>query len=269
MKQFPNFLTLLNLVFGCIAIILILQTGETIVQLDPSGISQVFLPEKIWWGALFIFAAAAVDFLDGFIAKVLKASSELGRQLDSLSDVVSFGVAPGMILYQLLRISYAKQQNGLDVSFMALLPAFVFTCAVAWRLAKFNISDDQTNIFKGVPSPAAALVVASFPLIILYEYYGVQFYLINRWVLYVSVLLLSFLMLTNRSFISFKFQDFSIGNNLFRYILIAVSLICIIIFKWLAVPLIFTLYILLSFFLIKNDSSAVFKQEREITDVTV
>src|SRR5579875_411411 len=120
MKNIPNFFTLLNFIFGCIAIVLILQTGETIVQLDETGAAQVFLPEKIWWGALFIFAAAIIDFLDGLVARLMKAASEMGRQLDSLSDVVSFGVAPGMILYQLLRIGFAQNENGLDVPFIAL-----------------------------------------------------------------------------------------------------------------------------------------------------
>src|SRR5688572_30425316 len=108
MKQIPNLFTLLNLIFGCIAIVLILQTGESIVYMDQSGATQVNLPEKIWMGALFIFAAAIVDFLDGFLARAMNAGSKMGAQLDSLSDVVSFGVAPGMILYQLLRISYAR-----------------------------------------------------------------------------------------------------------------------------------------------------------------
>src|SRR5919112_3899982 len=165
MKSIPNFFTLLNLIFGCIAIVFILQTGESIIVLENTGATEVYMPEKIWWGALFIFGAAIVDFLDGFLARALKASSEMGKQLDSLSDVVSFGVAPGMILYQLLRIGYAQNENGLDVSLWALLPAFLFSGAVAWRLAKFNLSTNQTNSFQGVPSPAAGLLIASFPLI--------------------------------------------------------------------------------------------------------
>ena len=112
MKQIPNLFTLLNLIFGCIAIVLILQTGESIVVMDQTGATQVTLPEKIWMGSLFIFAAAIVDFLDGFLARAMKATSKMGAQLDSLSDIVSFGVAPGMILYQLLRISFAQQENG-------------------------------------------------------------------------------------------------------------------------------------------------------------
>ncbi len=78
MKQLPNFFTLLNLIFGCISIVLILQTGETIVVMDDGGGTQVTLPEKIWWGALFIFAAAVVDFFDGFLARLLKANSVMG-----------------------------------------------------------------------------------------------------------------------------------------------------------------------------------------------
>src|SRR2546423_15575656 len=125
MKQIPNLFTLLNLVFGCIAIVFILQTGETIVLMGDEGFSQVNLPEKITWGSYFIFAAAAVDFLDGFIARLFRSVSLMGKQLDSLADVVSFGVAPSLILYQLLRISYAQQENGLDINIIWLLPAFL------------------------------------------------------------------------------------------------------------------------------------------------
>jgi CDP-diacylglycerol--serine O-phosphatidyltransferase len=244
----PNLFTLLNLIFGCIAMVLILQTGETIVVMDDGGATQVTLPEKIWWGSLFIFAAAVVDFLDGFLAKMLKATSEMGKQLDSLSDIVSFGVAPGMILYQLLRISYAQEENGLDVSIIGLLPAFIFTCAVAWRLAKFNLTENQKFSFEGVPSPAAGLVIASFPLIILYQYFDIQTLFINRWFLYAVILLLSYLMLSRQTFLAMKFVDFSFKNNLFRYILLSIALIAVVSMQWLSVPIIFIFYILFSFF---------------------
>jgi CDP-diacylglycerol--serine O-phosphatidyltransferase len=248
MKQIPNLFTLFNLIFGCIAIVCILQTGETIVQLDSGGATQIFLPEKLWWGALFIFAAAVVDFLDGFLARMLKASSEMGKELDSLSDVVSFGVAPGMILYQLLRLGYAQDENGLDVSFWALLPAFLFTGAVAWRLATFNLSTNQTSSFQGVPSPAAGLVVASFPLIIFYQYFGIQSLFINPWFLYGVILFLSYLMLSPRTFMAIKFTDFSFKNNLLKYILLSLALVCIAALQWLAVPIIFILYLIFSIF---------------------
>ncbi|MFN2458001.1 MAG: phosphatidylcholine/phosphatidylserine synthase [Chitinophagaceae bacterium] len=250
----PNFFTLLNLIFGCIAIVLILQTNETIVMLQDGGASQVVLPERIWWGALLIFGAGIIDFADGFLARLLNASTGMGRQLDSLSDIVSFGVAPGMILYQLLRIGYAQHENGLDISVVALLPAFIYTGAVAWRLAKFNLSTDQDTNFKGVPSPAAALFVASFPLIILYQYFNLQTLFINPWVLYMIIILLVFLMLSNWSFMAIKFKNYSFKNNALKYILIFAAIVFVVILKWLAVPAIFLLYLMVSFFSKETDS---------------
>jgi CDP-diacylglycerol---serine O-phosphatidyltransferase len=252
MKQIPNLFTLLNLVFGCLAIICILQTGESIVILDPqTGASSVNLPEKIWLGSLFIFAAAVVDFLDGFLARAMKAQSKMGEQLDSLSDMVSFGVAPGMILYQLLRISYAQQENGLNVSMIALLPAFIFTAAAAWRLAKFNISTTQTSVFLGVPTPAAGLLIASFPLIIWYGYFGMQALFINKWFLYAVIIVVSWLMVSNLPLMALKFKGFGLKNNVAKYTLIGLSLLVAIILAalnsiWLAWPVIFVIYILVS-----------------------
>ena len=267
MKQIPNLFTLLNLIFGCIAIVFILQTGENIVQLDDTGASQVFLPEKIWMGSLFIFGAAIIDFLDGFLARLLRSNSEMGKQLDSLSDVVSFGVAPSMILYQLLRISFAQEEGGLDVSVWVLFPAFIFAAAACWRLAKFNISTNQINSFRGVPSPAAALVVASLPLIIFYQYLGVQALLINKWILYFIILLLSFLMVGNASLMAMKFKDFSVKNNLLKYVLILLSVVCILFLKWLAVPVIFILYLAVSFF--SKDEVVTTNKSQQRTDLTV
>lgn len=268
MKQIPNLFTLLNLVFGCLAIVCILQTGETIVVLEEGGASQVTLPEKIWWGALFIFAAAGVDFLDGFLARLLKAHSGMGAQLDSLSDMVSFGVAPGMILYQLLRISYAQDVGGLDVSMAALLPAFLFTVAVAWRLAKFNLSTNQQHAFEGVPSPAAALVVAAFPLIIFYQYFNIQTLFINRWILYAVIAILSFLMVSTLPFMAVKFTDFSLKNNVFKYVLIVISILLAIVLQWLAVPVIFFCYVAFSLFT-KQAELSVAHPQKETMDITV
>ena len=258
MKQIPNLFTLLNLFFGCIAIVFILQTGQSIVVLnEQTGTYDPFFPEKMGWGALFIFFAAAVDFLDGFMARMLKAATDKGKQLDSLSDVVSFGVAPGMILYQLLRLGFARNEDGLDVSFAYLLPAFIFSCAVAWRLAKFNVSTNQSDSFIGVPSPAAGLVVASFPLIIWYAgqnpdswkaHLNVPQYLINVWLLYITIALLSFLMVCNRTFIAIKFKDYSFRNNVVKYALIAISVVLLVVLQWLAIPVIFVLYLILSAF---------------------
>lgn len=268
MKQIPNIFTLINLIFGCIAIVLILQTGETIVILDQMGASQVTLPEKIWQGSLFIFGAAVIDFLDGFLARMLKANSEKGKQLDSLCDVVSFGVAPGMILYQLLRIGYAQGENGLEVSFVALLPAFIYAAAVAWRLAKFNISTNQSYSFRGVPCPAAGLFVASFPLIIWYQYFGIQHLFINVWILYAVIIILSYLMISNHKFMAMKFTDYSFKNNAVKYILILISVASFVFLKWLAIPVIFILYLVFSQFS-KEPSPIIAETNRETLDVTV
>lgn len=248
MKNIPNLFTLLNLIFGCIAIVFILQTGESIIVMENTGATQVYMPEKIWWGALFIFGAAIIDFLDGFLARLMRANSEMGKQLDSLSDVVSFGVAPGLILYQLLRLGYAQEPNGLNVSILALLPAFIFTASVAWRLAKFNLANNQSYNFKGVPSPAAGLLIASFPLIILYEYFNIQSLFINTWFLYAVILIVSYLMLSNRTFMAIKFTDFSLKNNLPKYILLSLALLLILFLQWFAVPVIFIMYIIISAF---------------------
>lgn len=247
MKQIPNLFTLLNLVFGCLAIVFILQTGESIVYLQQDGLTEVNLPEKITWGALCIFAAAIIDFLDGFVARIFRSTSEMGKQLDSLADLVSFGVAPGLILYQLLRISYAQQENGLDISLAWLLPAFLVPCAAAWRLATFNLDKQQQFSFRGLPTPSAGLLIASLPLIIWFQSeWNIQQYLINKWILYALILLLSYLMISRLPLLSLKMKDFSIRHNLPRYLLAIAGIAAAIFLKWLAVPLIILLYIILS-----------------------
>jgi CDP-diacylglycerol--serine O-phosphatidyltransferase len=124
MKNIPNFFTLLNLVFGCTAIIYILQNGISI-SYTSDGAQFIDLPEKIWMASLFIGLAAVVDFFDGFVARLLKSSSAMGKELDSLADVVSFGVAPGLIIYQFLRMSFVREEDGIDVSIAWLLPALL------------------------------------------------------------------------------------------------------------------------------------------------
>ena len=246
MKQIPNLFTLLNLVFGCIAIVFILQTGQSIVYVERDGFTSWDLPEKIAMGSIFIFAAAVVDFLDGFVARLFKASSEMGKQLDSLADVVSFGVAPGLILYQLLRISFAKETEGLDVSVAALLPAFLIPCAGAWRLAKFNIDSTQQYSFKGVPIPAVGITIASLPLIVHFQQFNLQEILFNKWMLYGIIVLLSWLMVSNIPLMSLKFKDGSLKNNMPKYILLAIAIVAAIVLKWVAIPVVFIVYVIVS-----------------------
>ncbi len=246
MKQIPNIFTLLNLVFGCIAIIFILQNGITI-QYDGQGAQYIDIPEKIAYASLFIGIAALVDFLDGFVARLFNASSEMGKQLDSLADVVSFGVAPSMILYQFLRMSFASEENGIDVSMLWLWPALLVAAAGAYRLARFNIDNSQQYGFKGVPIPAAGLLIASLPLI--YWHSGnaeVISLLTNKWVLYGIIVLVSWLMISKLPLMALKFNDKTLKGNLPKIILLVFSLIAIVLLQWIAVPVIFIGYIILS-----------------------
>jgi len=246
MKQIPNLFTLLNLFFGCIAVIYILQNGIIIVS-DEQGSQLLDIPEKIWLGSLFIALAAVVDFLDGFVARLFNATSNLGKQLDSLADLVSFGVAPGMIVYQFLRLSYASDPNGMDVSLVLLLPALLIPCAAAYRLAKFNLDESQQFGFKGVPTPAAGLLIASFPLIYWYSKNATAVNLLqNKYLWYAIILLISFLMVSNLPLMALKFKNFSVKSNLPKLILLLIAIIAAILLKWLAVPVVFILYIILS-----------------------
>jgi len=247
MKHIPNLFTLINLFFGCIAIIYILQNG-IIVASDESGATQwLQIPEKIWLGSLFIGLAAVVDFLDGFVARLFKATSPLGKQLDSLADLVSFGVAPGLIVYQFLRVSYSGEPNGIEVSVLWLLPALIIPCAAAWRLGKFNLDDSQQYGFKGVPTPAAGILIASFPLIYWYSKSADAVDLMrNKWTWYAIIALISYLMVSSLPLMALKFKNFSVKSNLPKLILLLAAIIAGILLKWLAVPVVFIIYIILS-----------------------
>lgn len=251
MKQIPNIFTLLNLFFGCMAIVAVLQNG-IIIQVTADGQELLDIPEKIWMATLFIGIAAVVDFLDGFVARLFNATSEMGKQLDSLADVVSFGVAPGMIIYQFLRLGFANDPAGVEVGMVWLLPAFILPCAAAWRLARFNLDTSQSYHFKGMPVPAVGILVASLPMIYFYaaEQWLVDL-LLNKWFLYGLVLLLSGLMVSTLPLMAMKFKDYSVKNNLPRYLLVMLAVLALVLLKWLAVPVIILAYVVLSL-LFKN-----------------
>jgi CDP-diacylglycerol---serine O-phosphatidyltransferase len=250
-RGIPNLFTLLNLVFGCLAIVFILQNGITVVT-DNSGVQFLDIPEKIWMASLFIGLAGLVDFLDGFVARLFGSVSEMGKQLDSLADLVSFAVAPGMIIYQFLRLSFAQEEGGMDVSVFWLLPAFLLPCAAAWRLARFNLDATQSFSFKGLPTPAVGLFVASLPLI----YWNVNepwvsSLLLNKWFLYGLIIVLSWLMVSRLPLMGLKFKNFGWKDNWPRYTLVVVSVIAIILLRWIGIPVIMLAYVLLSL-LLKN-----------------
>ncbi|MFL5808177.1 MAG: CDP-diacylglycerol--serine O-phosphatidyltransferase [Flavisolibacter sp.] len=263
MKHIPNIFTLLNLFFGCLAIVAAMQSGLMPMiddsgrpLFDPSGTQYVNLPERIFEASIFIFIAAVIDFLDGFVARLMKSTSDLGKQLDSLADVVSFGVAPAIIIYQFLRLSFAQQEDGLNTSMIWLAPAFILPCAGAYRLGRFNLDTEQSQMFKGLPIPAAGLFVASFPLI----YWNtdqpwVIRVLINEWFWYGMILVLSFLMVSRIPMLSLKMKNFSLRDNMSIYILLIAAIVVAVLLKWLAIPVIFILYILLSVFSHKSSTS--------------
>jgi CDP-diacylglycerol--serine O-phosphatidyltransferase len=176
----------------------------------------------------------------------MKSTSEMGKQLDSLSDVVSFGVAPGLMLYQMLRISYASEPDGLETSAYLMLPAVLVPMAAAWRLARFNLDTTHKNHFEGVPTPAAGLLIASFPLLILYNPYNIQLILTNKWILYFICIIMPWLMISKLPLMNLKFKQFSFKENKPRYLLLIISVVLIIFLGWLSVIGIFITYILLS-----------------------
>ena len=246
LKQIPNIFTLLNLICGCVAIVYTMQNGITI-QYDAEGAQFIDLSKKIWMASLFIALAAIVDFLDGFVARLFNASSEMGKQLDSLADLVSFGVAPSMILYQFLRMSYAAAEGGINISIFLLVPAFILAAAGAYRLARYNLNNSQQHGFKGVPIPAVGLLIASLPLIYWNSTNATILNLItNKWFLYLLIIFVSWLMVSRLPLIDLKFKNLSLKSNLSKYILVIFSVLAAAVFHWLAVPIIFIAYIILS-----------------------
>ena len=234
MKHIPNFITSLNLASGFVAIVFA-ANGELVAA------------------SWLILAAMIFDFLDGLSARLLKSYSEIGKELDSLADVVSFGVAPAFIIYQLITNSLSGTAplftNGLVIKslILQLIPAVMPVCA-GLRLAKFNTDTSQTISFKGLPTPANALAVIS--LVIADHYTGSTIY---DWLtgspaaLIIITVILSLLMVSRLPLLSLKFANVKFSGNEGRYILIAMVLISLIVLGLGAAPLIIPFYILASF----------------------
>ena len=239
-KHIPNAITCGNLFCGCLAIVCAFR-GDLV------------------WAAYLVGIAAVLDFFDGFFARLLKVGGELGKQLDSLADMVTFGVVPGIVMYHLLLQSLffhtAASQGIPDVSAIAvsqpLLPyiAFLMTVFSAMRLAKFNIDTRQTTSFIGVPTPANSILICSFPLIIKFhekthmEYNAL---LLNPYVLVAITLLMSYLLVAELPLFALKFKNFGWPANKIRYTFLIISVILLILFQFIAIPFIIFLYIVLS-----------------------
>lgn len=236
-KHIPNLLTLGNLLSGTIATILAVQ-GNFVAA------------------ALFVVLGIFFDFLDGFAARLLKVSGELGKQLDSLADMVTSGVVPGIIMYNLLatKNSFGSFEENSD--FMVWtgfkfepvqLLGLLLTLGACYRLAKFNIDTRQSDSFIGLPTPAMSLFIISIPLI--QEYSTIEFVqnlISNNYFLIAVTVILTYLMNAELPLFSLKFKEYSIKNNIVKYLFLLTSIILIIVLNYLSIPLIIVLYVLLS-----------------------
>ncbi|MCL6523224.1 MAG: CDP-alcohol phosphatidyltransferase family protein [Thermoflavifilum sp.] len=245
MKQLPNLLTLGNLLCGTLSLVFILQSPCYISSYNGQDY-LITAPEPLFWGSVLIGIAAILDFADGFIARLLKANSEMGKQLDALADLVTFGVAPAMILFQLLKNAYMQLPDAINVSLINLSFTLLLPCFGALRLARYNVFHHQARHFTGLPIPAAGLLIASFPLILLKDRFHFSAYLQNIWILYAVLIMLCYLMVSRWPMFSLKFNDFRWRHNWYRYVWIVLFIGSIFWLHSVAIPFGFVLYILLS-----------------------
>ena len=232
MKAFiPNLITLLNLFMGCIAVYFAAK-GDLISAGVCSAIGIGF------------------DFFDGLAARLLKVSSELGKQLDSLADVVTSGVVPGYVMFQLMQMSFSGEgdsflaSNSLIFSFFG----FLITLASAYRLANFNIDENQTDKFIGLPTPANTILVLSFPFILKYEgTIWLNDLVLSPYFLIILTILSAYLLNMKQELFSLKLKSLKLKDNVLIYSFLALSITLIILLKFIAVPLIILTYIILSF----------------------
>src|SRR5690606_37640669 len=217
-KHIPNFLTCLNLICGM------------------AGIYYV-LGGNLFYGAYFILAAAVLDFLDGFVARLLNAYSEIGKQLDSLADLVTFGVLPAFIVFTLL-------QDIFPGSYLTFMAFFIGTQS-AIRLAKFNIDTRQSVRFIGVHTTANGMLLSTLPFLV-ERFLWAESLLANGWFLLAFSFFFALLMTAELPLIALKFKNFGFKDNKYRYLTIAISLLCVLILGMGGVPLAIISYVGLS-----------------------
>lgn len=228
----PNLFTAGNLVCGVLAIILSLD-------------------DQLRYAPILIFIAALFDLLDGMIARALKVTSELGKQLDSLADMVTFGVAPGIIMYKIM-FFVVRLENNDSLEWMVYIPIIIPVFAM-FRLAKFNIDSKHDEHFIGLPTPAMTLFFAAFPLILvqvlennLMDQFQVLTLVANLFALTFWIVLMSILMVAPIRMFSLKFKHGKWKDNEIRYIFLTMSLILLATVYWWALPIIIIMYVLLS-----------------------
>ena len=234
-KHIPNFITSLNLVCGILSIIMMIEG-----QIIPAF--------------YLILLAAVFDFLDGLSARILDAYSDVGKQLDSLADMVSFGVAPALLMFYYIKYSFLLHQSGFAIETSAwheiivLYSAILIAVASGFRLAKFNIDPNQSFTFSGLPTPANSILIASAGLVIFSPDFpeSLRQFILNPYLLFTSTLVLSFLLVCKIPMFSLKFKDYKFASNITRYIFLLISFALLILFKVIAIPVIIIIYILIS-----------------------
>lgn len=229
-------MTLGNLLCGCLGIVFTFEGN-------------------LLWASYLIFIAGILDFLDGFVARLLNQHSEIGKQLDSLADMVTFGVLPSFIIAKLIQISTTKNTvlsdllptNLLSQIYLPTLAyaAFILALFSCLRLAKFNIDTRQSDSFIGVPTPANAFVVAAFPLILEFNP-EFKYIILNSTILIAYTLIMSYLLISEIPLFALKFKSFSWVSNQIKYIFLILSVILLVALQFVAIPLIIFLYIILS-----------------------
>ncbi|MBD2769601.1 CDP-alcohol phosphatidyltransferase family protein [Hymenobacter sp. BT664] len=229
-RHLPNALTCLNLFCGCLAL------------------TNIFAG-RLEVGAWLVAAAAVADFADGLVARALRVSSAIGKDLDSLADMVSFGVVPGAILFKLLQMGLPTAESGWEWGIMVQYGpylGFVVSIFSALRLAKFNNDTRQTTSFIGLPTPACTLVVASLPLILAYDQFGLASFLLNPWLLLGLAGLLSGLLVAELPLFALKFKTLRWADNRQRFLFLLLTAGLLLALRAAAVPLVVLLYVLLS-----------------------
>ena len=224
-----NIITLLNLFFGCIAILLLVENNVEI--------HYVFILTLI---------CLILDFFDGLIARYYNSQSEIGIQLDSLSDMVSFGLVPGIIIYNLF-IQAPSSYVGSILSSVIPFFSFLVTIASAIRLAKFNISKSNSNFFKGLPTPANTILIYSIAIIVSDNNKIADLFL-NYSSLTLLVLVSSSLLICNLKLLNFKFKNFKLKGNRRRIFILLISAVLMYMLSFYSLPLILILYIVVSIF---------------------
>lgn len=248
-QNLPNLLTLFNLFLGCMGIVYMFNDHMVIM----TGKQEFFIDMGLIHLTCYcVMLAGVVDFFDGFVARALKVESALGKQLDSLADVVTFGVVPGLIMYELLARAYYANYDAFDYPILYFSAGFLLTLFAAVRLAKFNIDSRQSTGFLGLPSPAMAMIIVSLPLLIIRDEMGMAETLSNRWILLGLTAVLCWLMVSEIPMLSLKLTSFAWDKNQWVYGLLLISIVIIFagifVFNILfaVIPIVLIVYILIS-----------------------